>query len=115
MKNIFPLPNGIRETAELRFRVGDLDLPERKRYTSRQEEEEDAQVCPCGKVLESRTPMVGEFEMYKKERDVFECEMGKIDEFDMEKFGTLGINSEKMITVLGERWGPQTAKQEGGK
>ena len=45
----------------------------------------------------------------------FECEMGKIDEFDMEKFGTLGINSEKMITVLGERWGPQTAKQEGGK
>ena len=46
---------------KLRFRVGDLDLPERrKRYTSsREEEEEDAQMCPCGKAVESGTHIVG--------------------------------------------------------
>ena len=42
------------KTQKLRFRVGDLDLPERrKRYTSSQgEEEEDAQMCPCGNAIE---------------------------------------------------------------
>ena len=41
-------------------------------------------------------------------------EMGKIDECDMEKFGTID-SSEKTITTLliGDRWWPQTAKQEG--
>ena len=35
-----------------RLRVGDLDLPERiNRYTSSREEEVDAQMCPCGKVI----------------------------------------------------------------
>ena len=38
--------------------------------------------------------------------------MRKIDEFDMEKFGTLK-SSEKMIAILGDNWWPQTAKQEG--
>ena len=39
------------KTLKLRFRVGDLDLPERrKRYTSSAEEKGvHAQVCPCGK------------------------------------------------------------------
>ena len=38
-----------------RFRVGDLDLPERrKRYTSSREEEEDvdAHMCPCGTTID---------------------------------------------------------------
>ena len=39
-------------------------------------------------------------------------EMGKIDECDMEKFGTLD-SSEKMIVILGDRWWPQKAKQKG--
>ena len=56
---------------KLRFRVGDLDLPERrKRYTSSREEEVDAQKCPCGKAMESRTHVVAECEIYKEERDV---------------------------------------------
>ena len=38
--------------------------------------------------------------------------MRKIDECDMEKFGTLD-SSEKTIAILGDRWWPQTAKQEG--
>ena len=50
-------PTELAKTLKLRFRVGDLDLPERrKRYTtSWGEEEVDAQMCPCGKAAESRT------------------------------------------------------------
>ena len=54
---------------------------------------------------------MGECEIYKEERDVLE--MRKVDECDMEKFGTLD-SSEKTIAILGDRWWPQTAKQEGG-
>ena len=85
------------KTLKLRFRVGDLDLPDRsKRYTSsREEEDEDAHMCPCGK--ESRTHILGTCEMYKEERDVME--MWKIDECDMNKFSALD-NSEKTIAIL---------------
>ena len=40
--------------------------------------------------------------------------MRKIDECGMEKSGTLD-SSEKTIAILGGRWWPQTAKQEGDK
>ena len=56
---------------------------------------------------------MGECEIYKEERDVFE-EMRKVDECGMEKFGTLD-SSEKTIAILGDRWWPQTAKQKGDK
>ena len=49
----------------------------------------------------------------RRNGDVLE-EMGKMDECGMEKFGTLGA-SEKTIAILGDRWWPQTAKQEGDK
>ena len=39
-------------------------------------------------------------------------EMRKIDECGTEKFGTLG-SSDKTTAILGDRWWPQTAKQEG--
>ena len=70
----------------------DFDLPEkRKRYTSRRgEEEEDAQMCPCGKAVWSRTHMVGKCEIYEEERYLLEKEVRKIDEGVMEKFGTPG-------------------------
>ena len=67
---------------------------------------------PCGKAVESRTHIVEECEIYKEERDALE--MRKIDECDMEKFGTLD-SSEKTIAILGDRWWPQTAKQQGDK
>ena len=88
MKNYLQGPMDDAKTLQLQLRVGDLDLPERMRYTSsREEEEEDAQMCPCGKVIESRSHIVGECEMHKEGRDVLE--MRKTDECDMEKFGTL--------------------------
>ena len=45
---------------------------------------------------------------------MLEGEMRKIDECGMEKFGTQD-SREKTIAILGDRWWPQTAKQEGGK
>ena len=61
------------KTLKLRFRVGDLELPERrKRYASSREEGEIAQ-------MESITHVVGECEIYKEERDVLE-KMRKIDQ-----------------------------------
>jgi len=68
-------------------------------------------MCPCGKAIESRTHIVGECETCKKERYVLEQEMREIDERDMEEFSTL--DSEKMIAILGDRWWPQGAKQQG--
>ena len=57
---------------KLRFRVGDLDLPKKKkRYTRSREEDMDAHMCPFGTTVESRTHVVGECEIYKEERDAF--------------------------------------------
>ena len=38
-------------------------------------------------------------------------EIGKIEGCGMEMFGTL--NKEKAVAILGDRWCPQTAKEEG--
>ena len=73
----------------------------------------DSHMCPCGTTREGRTHIIGECEIYKEERDILE-EMRKINECDMEEFGRLE-SSEKTIVSLGDRWWPQTAKQEGGK
>ena len=110
-ENVFARPNELHEMLKLRFRAGDLDLLEkRKRYTSSREEEEiNAQMCPCGKAIESRS-----HEMYKEEWDVLEEERREIDECNMEEFGTLLIDSgDKTIAIL--RGGAQSAKQERDK
>ena len=115
-EDISAWPNGRGENLKLRFRVGDLDLPERrKRYTSSREEEDvDRQKCPCGKAMESRTHIVAECELYKEERDVLEGEMRDMNEGGTESFE--GLDSrEKTIAILGDRWWPQTVKQEGDK
>ena len=58
---------------------------------------------------------MGECEIHKEELDVLEG-MRKIGECGMEKFDTLLIDrSEKTIAILGDRWWPQTAKQQGEK
>ena len=50
---------------------------------------------------------------YKEERDVLE-EMRKFDECDMEELGRLE-SSDKTIAILGDRWWPQTTKQDGDR
>ena len=54
---------------------------------------------------------MGECEIFKEERDLLEM---KIGECDMEKFGTLD-SREKTIAILGDRWWPQKAEQQGGR
>ena len=70
MKKSLHGPMEIAKTLKLRYGVGDLDLPERRKRctSSREEEEVDGQMCPCGKAVESRTHTVGECELYKEER-----------------------------------------------
>ena len=109
-------PTGYAKKLKLRFRVGDLDLPDRrKRYTSSREEEDVAIcMCSCGTTIESTTHIVGECEIYKEKRYALEEGMGKLDVCDMEELGRLE-SSEKTTAILGDRWWPQTAKQDGDR
>ena len=63
--------------------------------------------------IESRTHIVGECEVFKEERNAL-AEMRKLDVCDMEEFGRLE-SSEKTTAILGDRWWPQTAKQDGDR
>ena len=66
-ENVRARPKGLRENAETSISCRrDLDPPERrKRYTcSREEKELDAQMCPCGKGIESGTHILGECEIF---------------------------------------------------
>ena len=49
-------PMDYAKTLKLRLRVGDLDLPERRKrlISSREEGKEDAKMYPCGKSIESK-------------------------------------------------------------
>ena len=110
MKTYLQHPIDYAKTLKLQFRVGTWTCKkEEKSYTSYREEEEHAQMCPCGQ-KENRIHLVGE-RTYNKEPDVLD-DMRKIGEFGMEKFCTLDI-SQETITILENRWWPQTAKQEG--
>ena len=57
MKTYLHGPMDYAKKLKLRFRVGNLDLPEkRKKYSSSQEEEDVAtNMCPCGTTIASRT------------------------------------------------------------
>ena len=76
-ENIPTRLNNYAKNLKLRFRIGDLDLPERRKSctSSRVEEDEDGQTCPCGKARESRIHIVAEWELYRDERDILEEEM----------------------------------------
>ena len=96
------LPHGPLDAAKnlkLRFRVGDLDLPERRRrYTSKRVEEEvDKQNCPCGKAIESRTHIVAECELYQEKRDVLEGEMRDLDKSGMKSFDALDSREKRLL------------------
>ncbi|CAM9263447.1 unnamed protein product, partial [Sphacelaria rigidula] len=83
---------------KLRFRVGDLDLPERRKgYTSRRKEEEvDGQNCRCGEAIGSRSHIVAESELNKEERDVLEGEMRDVNKGGMESFYALDSMEKTM-------------------
>ena len=66
---MFEWPKGIRENAGTAISCRGPGPARKQRYNSSQGEEEDAQMCPCGKAFE-RTHIVGEREIYKEERNV---------------------------------------------
>ena len=65
MKAYLHGPMDYAKKLKVQFRVGDLDLPERrKRYASSREEEDVAiHMCMCGTTIESRTHIIGECEI----------------------------------------------------
>ena len=72
-ENVFAQTSGLRESAETAISGRGLQTEEKgtRTRTSSWEEEEDAQMCSCGKAVESRTHIVeGECEMHKEEREV---------------------------------------------
>ena len=68
MKTFLHVPMDYAKKLKLRFRVEDLDLPERRNnFTSSREEEYVAiHMCPCGTIIESRTHIVGQCEKLKE-------------------------------------------------
>lgn len=106
-------PTYTAENSKLPLRIRDLDLSERRRrYTSsRDEEEVDAQDCPRGKAIGSRTHLMTEYQLYKEERVVLRGEMRDVNECDMELFDALD-SEEKAMIILGNKWWSQTAKQD---
>ena len=72
------------------------------------------QICVrVAQQIESMTHIVGECEIYKEEREMLE-EMRKLDECDMKEVDRLE-SSKKPIAILGDKWWPHTAKQDGGR
>ena len=61
MKTYLHGPMDYAKTLKLRFRVGDLDIPERRKRCSSIREEKDVatNMCACGTTTESRTHVVG--------------------------------------------------------
>ena len=100
MKTYLHGPMDYAKKLKLRFRLGDLDLPERRKRYNNNQEDVATNMCPCGTTLESRTHIVGRCEIYKEEWDALE--MRKFDVCDMEEFGRLE-SSEKTIDILGDR------------
>ncbi|CAB1117900.1 unnamed protein product [Ectocarpus sp. CCAP 1310/34] len=102
MKSYLDGPTDYAKKMKLQFRVGDLDLPEpRKRHVH------------VAKSEESRPHIVGECELYRKEREDLEEDMRQRG-CDMDKFGKLD-DSEKTITVIEDRWWAQEAVEDGDK
>ena len=99
MKAYLHDPMDAARNLKSRFRVGDLDLPERRKiYTStRVEEAEDKQNCPCGKATESRTHTVAECELYQEERDVLEGEMRDLNKSGMKSFDALDSQEKPLL------------------
>ena len=79
------------------------------------QEEQDKQNCPRGEAIESRTHLVVECELYQEERDVLEEEMRDLDKRGVTSSFDALDRREKTIAILGDRWWPQTAKQDGDK
>ncbi|CAB1121545.1 unnamed protein product [Ectocarpus sp. CCAP 1310/34] len=63
---------------KVKFRTGDIGLRERRRRHRTVDEEDDEIKCACGSECDDRVHVVTECPLYKKEREVYVTELGKI-------------------------------------
>ncbi|CAB1103133.1 unnamed protein product [Ectocarpus sp. CCAP 1310/34] len=87
---------------KVKFRTGDIGLRERRRRHRTVDEEDDEFKCDCGFECEDRVHVVAECPLYKKEREVYVTELGKIDGTYREMFEAWN-RGERTVAVLGHR------------
>ncbi|CAB1117562.1 unnamed protein product [Ectocarpus sp. CCAP 1310/34] len=96
-----PMDAGTKLKVE--FRTGDIGLGERRRRFRNVDDEDDKLKCECGSGCEDRVHVVAEHPLYKKEREVYMTEIGKVGGTYMEMFEawnrqekTVAISEQKM-------------------
>ncbi|CAB1097058.1 unnamed protein product [Ectocarpus sp. CCAP 1310/34] len=87
---------------KVKFRTGDIGLRERRRRHRTVDEEDDEFKCDCGFECEDRVHVVAECPLYKKEREVYVTELGKIDGTYREMFEAWN-REERTVAVVGHR------------
>ncbi|CAB1100297.1 unnamed protein product [Ectocarpus sp. CCAP 1310/34] len=95
-----PMDAGTKLKVE--FRARDEGLPERRRRHRTVDDEVDEFKCDCGFECEDRVHVVAECPWYKKERQVYVTELGKIDGTHREMFEAWDTK-ESTVAVLGHR------------
>lgn len=92
------------KNSKLRFRVGDLDPPEKgKRYiSSRVGGKLVVQNCPCGKAMESTIHIAAERPLHEELRGMLEREMREANEGGMQSFEAVD-SSKQTMAFLGDR------------
>ncbi|CAB1102180.1 unnamed protein product [Ectocarpus sp. CCAP 1310/34] len=95
---------------KVKFRTGDMGLGERQRRHRTVDDEHDEFKCDCGFECEDRVHVVAECPLYKKEREVYVTELGKIDGTNREIFEAWN-REERTVDVLGHgRWVEQAGR-----
>ncbi|CAB1115185.1 unnamed protein product [Ectocarpus sp. CCAP 1310/34] len=87
---------------KVKFRTGDMGLRECRRSYRTIDDEDDEFKCDCGFECEDRVHVVAECPLYKKEREVYVTELGKIDGTYREMFEAWN-REERTVAVLGHR------------
>ncbi|CAB1121386.1 unnamed protein product [Ectocarpus sp. CCAP 1310/34] len=87
---------------KVKFRTGDIGLRERRRRHRTVDDEDDEFKCDCGFECKDRVHVVAECPLYKKEREVYVTELGKIDGTYREMFEAWN-REERTVAVVGHR------------
>ena len=93
-----------RTKLKVKFRTGGIGLRERGRRYRTVVDEDDKFKCDCGWECEDRVHVVAECSLYKKEREVYMTELGKMEGRYREMFEAWN-REDKTVAVLGNsKW-----------
>ncbi|CAN0558423.1 unnamed protein product, partial [Ectocarpus sp. 12 AP-2014] len=65
---------------KVKLRTGDIGLRERSRRLRKVDDEDAKFKCGCGSKCEDCVHVIAECQLYKKEREVYMTELGKVGE-----------------------------------